>query len=114
MDIFCAILFCHILWVSNYKAFDVPCAGNESCLGPILISIEREDRLDLFRGISKGKEVFLCTDNPLNTVHLFPPFPLREVCMKEVTKGEGGVLVSNIQLSPLLLFSSCDLHVTAG
>lgn len=34
--------------------------------------------------------------------------------MKEVTKGEGGVLVSNIQLSPVLLFSRCDLRVTGG
>lgn len=34
--------------------------------------------------------------------------------MKEVTKGEGGVLVSNIQLSPVRLFSRCDLHVTGG
>lgn len=34
--------------------------------------------------------------------------------MKEVTKGEGGVSVSNIQLSLVLLLSSCDLRVTSG
>lgn len=114
MDIFCAILQCHILWVSNYIAFDVPCAGNKPWVNPILISIEWEDTLDIFRWISKGKEVLLRTDNPLNTVHLLSTFPPWEVCMKEVTKGEGGVLVSNIQLSPVRLFSRCDLHVTGG
>lgn len=89
MDLF---FFYNILWVSNYNAFDVPCAVNNPCINPIPISIEPENRLDILGGLTRYWQPFK------HSSFVFQLSP-REVCMKEVTKGECDVLVSNIQLS---------------
>lgn len=98
------IIFCHILW--GVKLYSVWCAGNNPRISPILISIE--NRWDVLGGFPKGKEVLLCTDNPLNIVHLLSTSPPGRSVSKRWQKAKVVSRCPTSNYRSVLLFSSCS------